>query len=79
MLLAVAWRVAAQTPLTPDAHIPTIAVAMGSLAKPQVRAVVQSGSRVSVGGNFDSIGGVARNNLAAFDADTGQIDPAWNR
>jgi len=43
-----------------------------------VYAIVQSGGKVYVGGNFTTIGGVARNYLAAFDATTGAIDLAWN-
>ena len=43
-----------------------------------VYAIVQHGNMVYVGGSFTSIGGVARNKLAAFSAITGQIDQNWD-
>ncbi|MFO1372338.1 MAG: PQQ-binding-like beta-propeller repeat protein [Candidatus Competibacteraceae bacterium] len=42
-----------------------------------VYALVVSGNTVYVGGEFDSIGGQARNHLAALDANTGAAT-AWN-
>jgi hypothetical protein len=56
---------------TPDARVPKV---MGT----SVGAIVQSGNRIYIGGSFTSIGGVSRSNLAAIDAVTGQVDPAWN-
>jgi len=41
------------------------------------RSIVPAGSTVYVGGGFKSIGGQARNGIAAIDAQTGQATP-WN-
>lgn len=43
-----------------------------------MRAVVQVGNRVYVGGTFPTVGGIPRNGLASFNASTGAVDPAWN-
>jgi len=44
-----------------------------------VRAMALSsdGSRMFVGGTFSSVGGIARNRLAAIDTPTGEIDKKW--
>jgi len=55
---------------TPDVHVPQTDGTVG--------VIVQSVNTVYVGGSFTQIGGVARNNLAAFDATTGVVDPAWD-
>ncbi|MCP4644199.1 MAG: hypothetical protein GY851_27400 [bacterium] len=57
-------------PDTPDVLVPQ--------ANSAVVAMARSGDTVYVGGSFTQIGGVARNYLAAFDATTGIVDPAWN-
>lgn len=43
-----------------------------------VNALVLSGDTLFVGGLFGIINGEPRNNLAALDATTGAIDPAWD-
>lgn len=43
----------------------------------RIRAIAKSGSTVFVGGTFTQFGGVARNRLAAFDAQTGKVLP-WD-
>ena len=55
---------------TPDVHVPE--------TNGRVWAIVQSGNTVYVGGEFTQIGGVARKHIAAFDATTGLVDPAWD-
>ena len=55
---------------TPDVHVPQ--------TDGYVYTLVQSGNTVYVGGAFTQIGGVTRNHLAAFDATTGVVDPAWD-
>jgi hypothetical protein len=42
-----------------------------------VEAVATRGSRVFVGGSFNSVGGVTRNYAAALDAATGALDTTW--
>jgi len=54
------------------------------VANGRVRAIAQVGDRIIIGGNFagisDANGGTSytRTNIAAFDATTGAVDPAFN-
>jgi hypothetical protein len=57
-------------PSVPDAGVPE--------TDNVVYALVQSGNTVYVGGLFTTIGGLARNRLAAFDATTGAVDSSWD-
>jgi len=41
----------------------------------QIRAILLVGDRIYIGGGFRSVNGVARNRLAAIDANTGQLTP----
>lgn len=43
-----------------------------------VLAIASTTTRIYVGGTFTSINGVARNNIAAIDPATGEVDAAWN-
>jgi hypothetical protein len=42
-----------------------------------INAIALSGTNMYVGGRFSSVSGVARNNLASFNTETGQLQP-WN-
>ena len=43
----------------------------------QALAVSSDGTRVYAGGSFTSVGGAARNRLAAIDAASGAVDPTF--
>src|SRR5206468_1528981 len=65
-------------------HIAALNKAGSGLATPwdpnangSVSALALDGTTVCTGGNFTSIGGLTRNNIAALDATTGQATP-WN-
>lgn len=47
-------------------------------ANGRVSAIVRVGSRVFIGGNFTTVGGLPRRGLAALNADTGAVDPGWS-
>lgn len=54
-----------------------------AMANGQVAAIVQTGNRIFIGGAFTAVGTnpasfVARSNLAALNATTGQLDPTFN-
>ena len=54
-----------------------------AMANGQVAAIVQTGNRIFIGGAFTAVGTnpaafVARSNLAALNAITGQLDPTFN-
>jgi hypothetical protein len=44
----------------------------------EVRTILDVGNRIYIGGTFTRVDGVTRNNLAAINATTGELDPTWN-
>jgi hypothetical protein len=44
----------------------------------KVAALAGAGGKIWIGGKFDAVDGVARENLAAVSADTGIVDPSFN-
>lgn len=55
---------------------PGVSASVGADANTYVRTVLANSSRVYIGGNFTTVGGVARQRLAAFSS-TGALDTAW--
>ena len=47
-------------------------------ADASVRAIAASGTKAYVGGDFTMLNGAPRNNVAAIDAATGEVDLGWN-
>ena len=68
---------------SPAAALVSVEADATAMANGQVAAIVQTGNRIFIGGAFTAVGTnpasfVARSNLAALDATTGQLDPTFN-
>ena len=66
-----------RAPRIVSAALPDTPVSTSLVVNGPVHTIVAAGSTVYVAGNFDSIGGQVRRNLAALDATTGTV-LAWN-
>lgn len=47
-------------------------------ANGSVKAITRIGNRIYIGGSFTTVGGLPRRGLAALNAETGAVDPAWS-
>lgn len=61
----------------PGVVVPGVDSIVGSETSQGIKAMVASSSKVYVGGGFGSVDGKGRGNLAAFDANTGDLDLVW--
>jgi hypothetical protein len=69
-------NIAAVSPLTGEVD-PNVDSLVGSETSQGIKSMVASDTKVYVGGGFGSVDGKGRNNLAAFDAATGDLDATW--
>lgn len=50
----------------------------GELTEPYIFSIAIAGDKVLVGGQFTTVGGMTRNNIAAINATTGTVIEEWD-